>query len=68
MDFLDAGIEINERTAADVLHGVLRDYSINLKVNALITTDLPEKIYYYLACKKLEGLSTKTLKKLCLYP
>lgn len=59
---LDEGIEVNEKAVADIIHSVLRDYNISLKENALITTDMPEKIYYFLACKKLEGLSLKTLK------
>jgi len=46
-----------------ILESTLNDYNISLKQTSLtLTTDLPEKIKYYIACKKLEGLSIRTLK------
>jgi len=46
----------------NVLDKVLGDYDIKPRQNALTTSDMSEKIMYFLACKKQEGLSKGTLK------
>lgn len=45
-----------------VIEEVLYDYQVTSKETALVTSDLEEKINYFLATKKLEGLSSATLK------
>lgn len=40
---------------------VLYDYDVQTKSKELIASDIEEKIQLYIACKKLEGLSKKTL-------
>lgn len=45
-----------------VIEEVLYDYQVTSKETALVTSDLEEKINYFLATKKLEGLSPATLK------
>lgn len=45
-----------------VIEEVLYNYEITSKETALTTSDLEAKINYFLATKKLEGLSLKTLK------
>jgi len=44
-----------------VIDEVLYKYDIRTKETALVTSDIPAKAKLYLACKKLEGLSPKTL-------
>lgn len=39
----------------------LYDYEVQTKCTDLVTSDIEEKAQLYLACKKLEGLSKKTL-------
>lgn len=45
-----------------VIEEVLYDYQVTSKETALVTSDLEEKINYFLATKKLEGLSPATLR------
>ncbi len=45
-----------------VIEEVLYNYEVTSREKALITSDLEGKINYFLATKKLEGLSPKTLK------
>lgn len=45
-----------------VIEEVLYNYEVTSKETALTTSDLEAKINYFLATKKLEGLSPKTLK------
>lgn len=47
-----------KRLVEEVLYG----YEVTSKETALVTSDLEEKINYFLATKKLEGLSPATLK------
>lgn len=44
-----------------VLDEVLYDYEVMTKETSLVTTDILEKARIYIACKRLEGLSEKTL-------
>ena len=55
-------IILDENELVNILDEVLNEYKIEPKTNALITTDIPEKTYYFLSCKRLEGLSEGTLK------
>ena len=41
---------------------VLYNYEVNTKETALVASDLEDKVNYFLATKKLEGLSASTLK------
>ena len=45
-----------------VIEEVLYNYEVTSKETALTTSDLDAKINYFIATKKLEGLSPKTLK------
>lgn len=45
-----------------VIDEVLYKYQITTKETALVTGDIEEKAQLYLACKKLEGCSPKTLR------
>lgn len=45
-----------------VIEETLYEYEVTSKETALVTSDLDEKINYFLATKKLEGLSPATLK------
>jgi integrase/recombinase XerD len=53
---------VNSCLLKDAIEVILNDYDIVSKKHEVVTTDIPEKTYYYLASKKLEGLSFKTLK------
>lgn len=53
---------VNSLHLKDAIEVVLNNYEIVSKKYEIATTDIPEKIYYYLASKKLEGLSMLTLK------
>ena len=44
-----------------IIDEILYDYDVQPKSKELITSDIEEKIQLYIACKKLEGLSKKTL-------
>lgn len=45
-----------------VIEEVLYNYEVTSKETALVTSDLEDKVNYFLATKKLEGLSPLTLK------
>lgn len=45
-----------------VIEEALYEYEVTSRQTALVTSDLEEKINYFLATKKLEGLSPATLK------
>lgn len=47
-----------KRLVEEVLYG----YEVTTKETALVTSDLEDKVNYFLATKKLEGLSAATLK------
>lgn len=53
---------IDQLEVRDMLESTLNDYEIGCKEKSLVKTDLPERIEYYIAVKRLEGLSEKTLK------
>lgn len=44
-----------------IIDEVLYDYDVQTKSKELIASDIEEKLQLYIACKKLEGLSQKTL-------
>ncbi|SFA70486.1 hypothetical protein [Clostridium frigidicarnis] len=46
----------------EIIEEVLYKYDINPQETGLITSDIEEKLNIYLASKKLDGLSEKTLK------
>lgn len=46
---------------------ILYDYEVTSKCTDLITSDIQEKAAIYLACKRLEGLSNKTLENYRLF-
>lgn len=45
-----------------IIDEVLYKYEVTSKVTALVTSDIEQKANLYLACKKLQGLSEKTIK------
>lgn len=53
---------INSVVVRDMVEIILNDYELTPKRYSLTSTDIPDKIYLYLVSKKLEGLSTKTLR------
>lgn len=54
--------EINQLKVREVLEDVLYKYDVSTQETSLITSDIEEKMRIYLAVKKLDGLSDKTLK------
>ncbi|MBS5934905.1 MAG: tyrosine-type recombinase/integrase [Clostridiales bacterium] len=48
-------------TMKNIIDEVLYEYDVQTKSKELITSDIEEKLCLYIACKKLEGLSKKTL-------
>lgn len=52
---------INQLKARDIINEVINSYEISPKETALVKSDIPERAMMYLASKKLEGLSKKTL-------
>lgn len=60
-------LEINLQKQIDIkkmIDSVLYEYEVTTKCTSLSTSDIKEKARLYIACKKLEGLSDKTLKNL----
>lgn len=58
-------LEINLQKQIDIkkmIDSVLYEYEVATKCTSLSTSDIKEKARVYIACKKLEGLSDKTLK------
>lgn len=53
--------EINQLELRDIIDLVLNDYEVHSKETALVKSDMPERAAMYLAVKKLDGLSLKTL-------
>ncbi|EKS4344827.1 tyrosine-type recombinase/integrase [Clostridium botulinum] len=54
--------EINQLKVRGLVEEVLYKYNILPQEKALMTSDVEEKLQIYLASKKLDGLSVKTLK------
>lgn len=57
-------LEIDLQKQLEVKHAIdetLYDYEVQTKCTDLVASDIEEKASLYLACKKLEGLSSKTL-------
>lgn len=54
--------EIDQLKVRAIVEEVLYKYSILPEETALMTSDIEEKIQIYLATKKLDGLSSKTIK------
>ncbi|MBO0537926.1 integrase [Clostridium botulinum] len=54
--------EIDQLKVRELVEEVLYKYNILPQEKALMTSDIEEKIAIYLASKKLDGLSVKTLK------
>lgn len=52
---------IDQLKLRDIIGGVLNDYNISPKGTSLIASDLEEKIFLFLATKKLENLGKGTL-------
>ncbi len=58
-------LEINLQKQIDIkkiIDSILYEYDVTTKCTSLSTSDIKEKARLYIACKKLEGLSDKTLK------
>lgn len=53
---------INQLDFREIVESSLYGYNVFPKEQGLIKTDIPEKVYMYLATKKIEGLSELTLK------
>ncbi len=54
--------EMNQIKVRNIVEEVLYKYNVTPTETALVTSDVEEKIQLYLAVKKLDGLSAKTLK------
>ena len=54
--------EIDQLKVREIAEDVLYRYDIVPQENALVASDIEDRIIIYLACKKLDGLSMKTLK------
>lgn len=54
--------ELNQLKLRDLIEETMYKYDVTSLETALITTDIDEKLQMYLAVKKLDGLSIKTLK------
>jgi integrase/recombinase XerD len=52
---------IEQLDVRDMIETVLNDYEIGCKEKSLVKTDIPERIEYYIAVKRLEGRNEKTL-------
>lgn len=52
---------INQNELRNILTEVLNNYEITAKEKGLIASDIPDRAMMYLAIKKLDGLSAKTL-------
>lgn len=53
--------------AKKVIDETLYDYEVQSKCTDLVASDIEEKACVYIACKRLEGLSEKTLKNYTLF-
>lgn len=54
--------ELDQIKAREIVEEVLYKYDVVTKETSLVASDLEEKLHMYLAVKKLDGLSDKTLK------
>lgn len=54
--------EIDQLKAREIIEEVLYKYDVLPQETALVASDIEDKIYIYLATKRLDGLSEKTLK------
>lgn len=60
--FPELGVNLDKQLKVKkIIDETLYDYEVQTKSKELITSDIEEKVQLYLACKKLEGLSSKTL-------
>lgn len=53
--------EINQLAVREMLYEVINHYEITARETALVASDIPDRATMYLAVKKLDGLSKKTL-------
>ncbi|MBY6915608.1 integrase [Clostridium botulinum] len=63
-------LEVDLKKQLEIKHVIdetLYDYDVQTKCTDLVTSDIEEKATLYLACKKLEGLSPKTLNNYKLF-
>lgn len=57
------GVNVNAKNAQLALEIALDNYNITSKTYDLaLATDIPEKAYFFISCKKLEGVKDTTLK------
>lgn len=54
--------EINQLKVREIVEMVLYKYNIAPQETGLVASDIEQRIEIYIACKRLEGLSEKTLK------
>lgn len=52
----------DQKKLREVLEEVLYNYEVQTKETSLITTDIDEKLQMFIACKRLDGISKRTLK------
>ena len=58
------GDSINLQKTRGMLESILNNYDVTTKCTAVaLLDDLPEKIFFYLASKKIDGLSVKSTLK-----
>lgn len=63
MEFKELEIDLPKQLKIKrIIEETVYSYEVTSKETALVTSDLEEKINYFLATKKLEGLSPNTLK------
>ena len=63
MEFRELEVDLPKQLKIKrIIEETVYNYEVTSKETALVTSDLEEKINYFLATKKLEGLSPKTLK------
>lgn len=53
--------EIDQLKVRDMLYEVINNYEITSRETSLVASDIPDRATMYLAVKKLDGLSKKTL-------
>lgn len=53
---------LDQLKAREIIEDVLYKYEVTPKETALVASDMEDKIQMFLAVKKLDGLSVKTLK------
>jgi len=57
------GFQMDDNITYMSIETALQNYTISAKSTALaLTTDMPEMVVYFFACKKLEGLATSSLR------